>query len=75
VRPNVNYSSFGEGSQGIPTYSMSVGLKSFSLFSVFGNNTFSSAVISDRGNPSYGQQNPMQGTIAAQGTNLGIPSS
>jgi hypothetical protein len=74
VRLNVNYSSFGVGSQGIPTYSMSIGLKPFSLFDTFGNNAFSS-VISVGGNPSYGQQHPVQGTILAQGEKLGIPSS
>jgi hypothetical protein len=73
--PNVNYSSFGAGSQGIPSYSMPVGSTPFSLFDAFGNNAFSSAVISTGGNPGYGQQNPMQGTIPAQGENLGIPSS
>jgi hypothetical protein len=52
-----------------------VGSTPFSLFDVFGNNTFSSAFISAGGNPSYGQQNPMQGTIPAQGENSGIPSS
>jgi hypothetical protein len=72
---NVNYSSFGEGSQGLPSYSMLVGSTPFSLFNAFGNNTFSSAVVSAGGNPGYGQQNPMQGTIPAQGENSGIPSS
>jgi hypothetical protein len=41
----------------------------------FGNNAFSSAVISAEGNPDYGQQHPIQGTIPAQGAHLGIPSS
>jgi hypothetical protein len=75
VRPNVNYSSFGAGSQGLPTYSMPVGSTLFSLFDAFGNNAFSSASISVGGNPGYGQQHPVQGTIPAQGENLGIPSS
>jgi len=70
VGMNVNSSSFGAGSQGLPFYIMSVGSTPFSLFGMFGNNTFWSVVVSARGNPSYGQQNPMQGTIAAQGTNL-----
>jgi hypothetical protein len=30
--PNVNYSSFGAGSQGLPSYSMPVGSMLFSLF-------------------------------------------
>jgi hypothetical protein len=72
---NINYSSFGEGSQGIPNYRMSIGSTPFSLFGCFGNNAFSSVAISAGGNPSYGQQNPMQGIIPAQGGNLGIPSS
>jgi hypothetical protein len=42
---------------------------------MFGNNAFSSVVVSAGGNSSYGQQNPMQGTIPAQGGNLVIPSS
>jgi hypothetical protein len=75
VGPNINYSSFGVGSQGIPSYIMPVGLMPFSLLDVFGNNAFSSASISVRGKPSYGQPNPMQGTITTQGKNLGIPSS
>jgi hypothetical protein len=53
---NVNYSSFGEFSQGLPNYSMLVGSKSFSLFDVFGNNAFSSAAISVGGNLGYGKQ-------------------
>jgi hypothetical protein len=73
--PNVNYSLFGAGSQGIPSYSMLVGSTPFSLFGAFGNNALSSAVVSAGGNLHYGQKNPMQGTIPAQGENLGIPSS
>jgi hypothetical protein len=72
---NINYSSFGEGSQGIPIYRIPVGSTPFSLFNAFGNNTFLSASISTEGNPSYGQQNPMHGTIPAQGEKKGIPSS
>jgi hypothetical protein len=62
---NVNYSSFGEGSQGLPSYRMLVGLTPFSLFDTFGNNSFTLAVISSGGNLGYGQQNAMQGTILA----------
>jgi hypothetical protein len=54
---------------------MPVGSTPFFFFSAFGNNAFSSATISAGGNPGYGQQNPMQGTIPAQGENIGIPSS
>jgi hypothetical protein len=75
TRLNINYSSFGAGSQGLPSYRMSIGSTPFSLFNVFGNNTFLSFVVSTEGNPDYGQQNPVQGTIPAQGKNLGIPSS
>jgi hypothetical protein len=46
TRPNVNFSLFGEGSQGLPYYSMPVGSTPFSLLDAFGNNTFSSAAIS-----------------------------
>jgi hypothetical protein len=54
---------------------MPVGSTSFSLFGVFGNNAFSSVVVSAGGNPGYGQQNPVQGIIPTQGENLGISSS
>jgi hypothetical protein len=54
---------------------MSIGSKPFSLFDVFGNNAFSSTVVSAWGNPGYGKQHPVQGTIPAQGKNLGIHSS
>jgi hypothetical protein len=73
--PNVKYSSFGAGSQGIPTYSMPVGSTPLSLFDTFGNNAFSSVFVSIEGNPDYGQQHPVQGAIPAQGENLGISSS
>jgi hypothetical protein len=63
VWPNMNYSLFGVGNQGPSSYTTPVGSMSFSLFGVFGNNTFSSAIISIGGNPSFGPQNPMQGTI------------
>jgi hypothetical protein len=75
VGSNVNYSSFGAGSQGIPSYSMSIPLIPFSFFGTFGNNAFSSSSISFGGNPGYGQQNPMQGIIPAQGEDLEITSS
>jgi hypothetical protein len=54
---------------------MSVGLTPLSLFNMFGNNVFLSAAISVRGNLGYGQKNPMQAIIPAQGENSGIPSS
>jgi hypothetical protein len=63
VGPNINL--FGEGSQALPPYNMLVGLKPFSLFDAFGNNTFSLASISAGGNPSYGQPHPVHGIIPA----------
>jgi hypothetical protein len=72
---NVNHSSFGAGNQGLTSYSMLIGSTPFSLFGEFGNNAFLSTSISTRGNLGYGQQNPVQVTIPAQGDNLGIPSS
>jgi hypothetical protein len=54
---------------------MSIGLTPFSFFGAFGNNTFSSATFPTRGNPSYGQPIPMQGTIPAQGANPGTSST
>jgi hypothetical protein len=65
VGPNINYSSSGEGSQGLPSYSMLVGSTLFSLFNAFGNNALLSAVVSAGGNPGFGSQNPAQGTIPA----------
>jgi hypothetical protein len=56
-RPNINF--FGEGSQALPPYNMSVGLTPFSLFDAFGNNTLYSTVISVGANPSYGQTHPV----------------
>jgi hypothetical protein len=64
---NANYNLFGAGSLGPSSYTTSVGSMSFSLFDVFGNNAFSSAVVSAGGNPGFGQQNPVQGTIPTQG--------
>jgi hypothetical protein len=75
IGPNVNYSSFREGSQGLPSYSMPVGSTLFSLFIMFGNNALSSAIVLVWVNPGYGQQNPVQGTIPTQGKKSGIPSS
>jgi hypothetical protein len=62
---NVNYSSFGEGSQGMPSYSMPVGSKPFSFVDTFGKNAFSLVFVLARGNPSYGQKNPLQGIVPA----------
>jgi hypothetical protein len=57
ARPNINL--FGESSQELPPYNMSVGSKPFSLFGAFGNNSFSLAAISVRGNPGYGKPHPI----------------
>jgi hypothetical protein len=75
IGPNANYSLFGGGSLGPSSYTMSVGSMSFSLFDAFGNNAFSSAVVSAGGNPSFGQQNPVQGTIPSQGATTGVFST
>jgi hypothetical protein len=65
----MNYNLSGASSQGIFFNTMSVGSFPFSLLSVFGNNTFSSVVVSAGANPGFGQQNLVQGTIPAQGEN------
>jgi hypothetical protein len=65
------HSLFGAGSQGPPSHNIPVGLTPFSLAETFGNNAFSSAAFPTGGNPSFGQSIPMQGTIPAQGANLG----
>jgi hypothetical protein len=72
---SANYNLFGAGSLGPSSYTMSVGSMSFSLFSAFGNNSFSSAVVSAGGNPGFGQQNPVQGTIPTQGASTRVFSS
>jgi hypothetical protein len=48
---------------------MLIGLTPFSLFGVFGNNTFSLVALLTGGNPGFGQPIPMQGTIPTQGEN------
>jgi hypothetical protein len=63
IGPNTNYSLFGGGSLGPLSYTTSVGSMSFSLFGAFGNNSFSSAIVSTGGNLIFGQQNPVQGII------------
>jgi hypothetical protein len=72
---NANYNLFGAGSLGPSSYTTSVGSMSFSLFDAFGNNAFSSAVVSAGGNPGFGQQNPVQGTIPTQGESTRVFSS
>jgi hypothetical protein len=57
VGPNINL--FGEGSQALTPYNMSVGSTPFSLFGTFGNNAFLSAIVLTGGNPSYGQPHPI----------------
>jgi hypothetical protein len=75
LRLNMNYNVFGEGNLGPSSYTMSVGSMTFSLFGAFGKNDFSSVVISIRGNPSFGQQNPVDGTIPTQGASIGVLST
>jgi hypothetical protein len=75
IGSNVNYILFGVGSIGPSSYTTPMGSMSFTLFDVFGNNDFSSAIISFGGNPSFGQQNPMLGTIPAQGESTRVLSS
>jgi hypothetical protein len=75
ARQPTYHSLFGAGSQGPPSHSMSVGLTPFSLAGMFGNNAFSSVAFLTGGNPSFGQSTPMQGTIPAQGENLGTSST
>jgi hypothetical protein len=41
----------------------------------FGNNAFSSIAFLTGGNPSFGQQNPVQGTIPSQGAMTGVYST
>jgi hypothetical protein len=75
ARQPTHHSLFGEGSQGTHSYSMPVGLTPFYLIGTFGNDAFSSAAFPTGGNPSFGQSIPMQGTIPAQGENLGTSST
>jgi hypothetical protein len=49
--PNTNYSLFGAGSQGLPSYNIPFGSTSFSLFDTFGNDAFLSATVSTEGQP------------------------
>jgi hypothetical protein len=56
IGPNANYNLFGAGSLGPSSYTTRVGSMSFSLFDVFGNNTFSSTAISTGGNPGFGNK-------------------
>jgi hypothetical protein len=67
VYPNMRSNLFGVGSQGHYSYTTSMGSFLFSLFGVFGNNTFLSTFVSGMGNPCFRQQNPLQGTIPIQG--------
>jgi hypothetical protein len=53
----MNHSLFRVGNQGHSSNITPMGYLSFFLFGTFCNNTFSSAVISAGGNPSFGSQN------------------
>jgi hypothetical protein len=63
IGSSANYSLFGAGILGPSSYTTLVESMSFSLFHMFGNNAFSSVVISARGKLSFGQHNIVQGTI------------
>jgi hypothetical protein len=69
IGSSANYNFFGVGMLGTSSYIMLVGSISFSLFDMFGNNTFSSTTISARGNPRFGKKKPVQGTIPTLGVN------
>jgi hypothetical protein len=71
VGSNMNYNLFEVGSLGPSSYTTPMGSMLFSLFGTFGNNSFSSAVISTGGNPGFGKKNPVQGSITTQGENTG----
>jgi hypothetical protein len=76
IGPNTNYNLFGAGILGTSSYTMSVGSMSFSLF-----DTFLVIIIFCQlppragGNPGFGQQNPVQGTIPTQGASTRVFSS
>jgi hypothetical protein len=57
VGPSMNYILFGAGNIGPSFYTTLVGSILFSLFGVFGNNSFSLIVVSAEGNPGFGQHN------------------
>jgi hypothetical protein len=65
IGPPAHHSLLGVGSRGPPSHNMLVGSTPFSSFDAFGNNSFSSATFPTRGNPSFRQPIPMQGTIPA----------
>jgi hypothetical protein len=75
IIPSANYSLFGVGILGPSSYTTSVGSMSFSFFNAFGNNSFSSIVVSAGGNLGFGQHNPVSGTIPTQGESTGVFSS
>jgi hypothetical protein len=60
---NTNSSLFNGGSHGPQSYMTLVVSMPFSLFSAFGNNSFSSSSFSVGGNPIFSQQNLMKGFI------------
>jgi len=63
IGSNTNYSFFSGGSLGPSSYMMLVGSMPLSLFGAFENNDFSLYAFSIMGNPSFGQQNPLQGAF------------
>jgi hypothetical protein len=67
VWSTMNYNLSSAASQGPSSSTTLVGSFPFSFFDTFGNNAFSSVVISARRNLGFGSQHPTQGTIPAQG--------
>jgi len=74
IGPNDNYSLFGGGILRPSSYTMSVGSMSLHV-DAFGSNVFSSSIVLAGGNPSFGQQNLVQGTIPSQGMTTGFFST
>jgi hypothetical protein len=63
----MNYNLSKAGSQGPSSSTTLVGYFLFSLFDMFGNNAFLSVAVSIGGNPSFGSQHYVRGTIPTQG--------
>jgi hypothetical protein len=63
IESTTNNNFFGPRILEPSSYTTPMGSMSFSLFNMFGNNAFYSNVVSAGGNPGFGQQNVVQGTI------------
>jgi hypothetical protein len=75
IEPNATYILFGGGGLGPPSYTTSMGSMSFYFFDAFGKNAFYSVIVLVGGNPKFGKQNPVQGTIPSQGVMTGVFST